>query len=238
MSTSAKQNKNASADEQLRVEFNEWARAGKGDSMETGHRPVGEQAIARMNVAPASEILDIGCGSGWAARLMAARSGGGHVVGIDVSDEMIRVAREQSSNVANVAFRVASAENLPFPDNTFTHAFSMESLYYYADIAKALREIARVLQPGGWFVTVVDLYQENTPTHQWVEMLKVPVQLLSTAQYRSLFEAAGFINIHDERLLDPRPVPDSYTSGSFKTRADFVEYRKNGSLMISTRKSG
>ncbi len=221
--------------EKLRVEFNEWARAGKGDSMERGHRPVGEQAIARMNVAAAADVLDVGCGSGWAARLFSKTAG--HVLGIDVSDEMIRVAREQSLDLANVEFQVASAENLPFPDNTFTHAFSMESLYYYADMGKALREIARVLRPGGLFVTVVDLYQENAPTHQWIETLKVPVQLLSTAEYHSIFKMAGFINIHDERLLDPTPVPDDYTSGSFKTRADFVEYRKNGSLMLTAEKS-
>lgn len=234
MSTSPKPNKNAS-DEKLRVEFNEWARAGKGDSMERGHRPVGEQAIARMKVSAAAEVLDVGCGSGWAARLLA--KGAGHVLGIDVSDEMVRVAREQSLDFSNVEFQVASAENLPFPNNTFTHAFSMESLYYYADMAKALREIARVLRPGGLFVAVVDLYQENVPSHQWIETLKVPVQLLSTAEYRDLFKAAGFIDTHDERLLDPTPVPDDYTSGSFKTRADFIEYRKNGSLMLSAEKS-
>lgn len=235
MSTSTKQNRNASADEQLRVEFNEWARTGKGDSMERGHRPVGEQAIARLRVSPEANVLDVGCGSGWAARLLAQAAG--HVIGIDVSDEMIRVAREQSTNFANVEYQVASAENLPFPDNTFTHAFSMESLYYYAHIGKALREIARVLQPGGSFVTVVDLYQENLPSHQWIETLKVPVQLLSTAEYRSLFEAAGLIKVRDERLFDPTPVPDDYLTGSFKTRADFVEYRKNGSLMLTAEKS-
>lgn len=235
MSTSPKQNKKAS-DEQLRVEFNEWARAGKGDSMERGHRPVGEQAIARMRVPAAAHVLDVGCGSGWAARLFAKQAITGHVVGIDVSDEMVGVAREQSSDVANVEFQVASAENLPFPDHTFTHAFSMESLYYYADISKAVGEIARVLKPGGLFVTVVDLYQENLPSHQWIQTLKVPVQLLSTPEYRSLFEAAGFVNIRAERVLDPTPVPDDYTSGSFKTRADFVEYRKNGSLMLTGQK--
>lgn len=236
MSISTKQNKQGSADEQLRVEFNEWARAGKGDSMERGHRPVGEQAIARMNVSAEANVLDVGCGSGWAARLLAQNAG--HVIGIDVSDEMIQVAREQSIEFANVEYQVASAENLPFPANTFTHAFSMESLYYYADIGKAMREIARVLQPGGLFVTVVDLYQENLPSHQWIETLKVPVQLLSTAEYRSLLSAAGLMNIRDDRLLDPTPVPDDYVTGSFKTRADFVEYRKNGSLMLTAEKGG
>ena len=53
--------------------------------------------------------------------------------------------------------RVASAEKLPFTDGEFTHAFSMESLYYYADMSAALSEIKRVLKPGGLFVTVVDL---------------------------------------------------------------------------------
>ena len=223
--------------EQLRVEFNEWARAGKGDSMERGHRPVGEQAIARMDVPPEAIILDVGCGSGWAARLLAAQAGKGHVIGIDVSDEMVSVAREQSAAFTNTEFQIASAENLPFPDNDFTHAFSMESLYYYADIAKALSEIARVLKPGGLFVTVVDLYEENAPTHQWIETLKVPVQLLSIPSYRSLLSQAGFTNIDDSRLFDPRPVPDDYTSGSFKSREDFIEYRKNGSLMLMATRS-
>lgn len=222
--------------EHLRLEFNEWARAGKGDSMERSHRPVGEQAIAKMNIPTDAEVLDVGCGSGWAARLMAIRAIQGRVVGIDVSDEMIRVAEEQSRIYVNIEYRVASAEALPFPDNSFTHAFSMESLYYYADIAQAVREINRVLQPGGLFVAVVDLYQENKPSHQWIENLKVPVQLLGVASYRALLERGGFVDVQDQRVLDPTPVPDDYTSGSFTTRADFVEYRQNGSLMLSARK--
>src|SRR5213596_1889306 len=118
-------------DEQLRTEFNEWARAGRGESMERGHRPVGEQAIARMAVPNDARVLDVGCGSGWATRLLAERAENGRVVGIDISDEMIDTAREASAGFRNVEFRVASAEQLPFEDSEFTHAFSMESLYYY-----------------------------------------------------------------------------------------------------------
>jgi arsenite methyltransferase len=220
-------------DNQLRTEFNEWARAGKGESMERGHRPVGEQAIARMNVPADGRILDVGCGSGWATRLLAGLATSGRVTGIDISDEMVQVARDSSHSYPHVDFEVASAEQLPFSDNEFTHAFSMESLYYYHDIPRALSEIHRVLRTGGVFTAVVDLYQESEATHQWIETLNVPVQLLSAAEYRSMFEAAGFTNVRDERVLDPRPVPDDYTSGSFKSREDYVKYREAGSLMIT-----
>ena len=220
-------------DERLRVEFNDWARAGRGEGMEKGHGPVGEQAIERMGIPGDARVLDVGCGSGWASRLMAKKAVSGRVVGIDIADEMIRRARETSAALANIEFQVASAEKLPFSDGEFTHAFSMESLYYYADMLGALREIKRTLEPGGLFVSVVDLYLENQPSHQWVDQLKVPVQLLSTSQYRSLFEQAGFTSVRDHRLLDPTPVPEDYSGGSFKTREDLLEYRAAGSLMIS-----
>jgi ubiquinone/menaquinone biosynthesis C-methylase UbiE len=164
---------------------------------------------------------------------MAEKASGGSVVGIDIADEMIKLARETSTSFANVGFQVASAEILPFSDGEFTHAFSMESLYYYADMLAALREIKRVLKPGGVFVTVVDLFRENAPSGQWIEQLKVPVQFLSIAEYRSQFERAGFVNVSDRRLYDPAPIPADYDGGSFKTREDYVEYKESGSLMMS-----
>lgn len=220
-------------DERLRLEFNDWAKAGKGPSMEKGHRPVGEQAIELMNIPADARVLDVGCGSGWATRLIAEKAQGGNVIGIDISDEMIRLARASSTSFSNVQFEIASAEKLPFDDAQFSQAFSMESLYYYADIPGALKEIRRVLSRGGFFFTVVDLYEENRSSHQWIDQLNVPVQLLSSAAYRDLFAQAGFVNVQDRRVYDPRPVPDDYTSGSFKTRDDYLEYREAGSLLIS-----
>jgi arsenite methyltransferase len=224
-------------DEHLRVEFNEWARAGRGESMERGHRPIGEQAIARMQVEEKSRVLDLGCGSGWATRLLAGYATRGRVVGLDISDEMIEVARASSKEFDNVEYHVGSAERLPFDAHVFTHAFSMESLYYYTNVLAALREVRRVLQPGGLFATVIDLYKENVPSHQWIEQLKVPVHLLSVEDYRALFERAGFDSVSDERLYDPTPVPEDYAGGSFKSREDFIRYRECGSLMLTGRVS-
>ncbi len=219
-------------DERLRSEFNAWARAGRGEGMEKGHRPIGEQAIELMRIPESAQVLDVGCGSGWATRLMAGKATDGGVVGIDISDEMIKVAQESSGSFANIEFRVASAEKLPFKEGEFTHAFSMESLYYYSDMLAALKEIKRVLEAGALFVTVVDLYRENRPSHQWIDKLNLPVQLLSIAEYCSLFERARFTNVRAQRLYDPAPVPEDYCGGSFKTRRDYVEYKNSGSLMV------
>lgn len=221
------------SDERLRVEFNDWAKAGHGEGMEKGHRPVGEQAIELMNIPAGARVLDVGCGSGWATRLMAEKARDGRVVGIDISDEMVRLAAETSTSFSNVQFKISSAEKLPFADGEFSHAFSMESLYYYADMLGALSEIKRVLAPGGIFVTVLDLYQENKPSHRWLSELKVPVHLLSSTEYRSLLERAGFVSVSDRRLYDPAPVPENYTGGSFQNRDEYLKYKQSGSLMLS-----
>jgi SAM-dependent methyltransferase len=219
-------------EETLRLEFNAWAKAGRGESMERGHRPTGEQAIEQMNLNVESRVLDLGCGSGWASRLMASRASKGRVVGIDISDAMIALARESSVSFINVEFQTGSAEELPFEDGEITHVFSMESIYYYEDMPGALKEVRRVLEPGGMFVSVVDLYKENEPSHQWIKQLNVPVQLLSIADYHRLFENAGFVDVSDARLVDPTPIPDDYSGGSFASRQDYLDYRREGSLMV------
>src|SRR5664280_3127488 len=95
----------ASADEQLRQEFNQWAEQGKGEEMENHHISITEQTLALMHLKPGERVLDLGCGAGWASRLLARMvSGGerpGQVIGLDVSDEMIRRARANSADYEN-----------------------------------------------------------------------------------------------------------------------------------------
>ncbi len=222
-------------DERLRTEFNQWAEAGRGDSMEAGHRPTGEQAFALMEIGPDSRILDLGCGNGWASRTMALRAPAGRVVGIDIADQMVELARTESTAFDNVEFQVASAEQLPFPDDEFTHAFSMESLYYYHDPLRAAREVRRVMSTGGIFAAVVDLFVENEPSLLWVEKLAVPVHALSIEQYREMWSAAGFGQIEDRRLIDPAPVTETYSGEWFRSHEEYMQYRANGSLLIMGR---
>ena len=131
-----------STDEQMRREFNEWAEAGKGEEMEHHHINITQQTLALMKLKPGEKVLDLGCGAGWASRLLAQLVGGGErpgqVVGLDVSDEMIRRARANSTDLDNVLFVVGSAAQIPWEENFFDKVLSVESFYYYGDQDRAL----------------------------------------------------------------------------------------------------
>ena len=112
--------------ESLRQEFNRWAEAGRGEGMEQDHLPIVLPVLDRMRLAPDDNVLDLGCGAGWLARLIAEQLPEGRVVGIDVSDEMIRRARRNNAGLENTMFVVGEAEEIPWDANFFTHAISVE----------------------------------------------------------------------------------------------------------------
>ena len=93
--------KSLTPDEKLQQEFNRWAAAGEGPKMESHHLDITAKTIRRMELRPGERVLDLGCGSGWATRLLArlvgeGPDGFGQVIGLDVADEMIREARAAS----------------------------------------------------------------------------------------------------------------------------------------------
>jgi ubiquinone/menaquinone biosynthesis C-methylase UbiE len=144
--------KSLTPDEKLQQEFNRWAVAGEGPKMEGHHLDITAKTIRRMNLRPGERVLDLGCGSGWATRLLArlvgeGPGGFGQVVGLDVSDEMIREARAASKDFDNVLYVWGSAQQIPWEENFFDKVLSVESFYYYADQDRALMELFRVMAP-------------------------------------------------------------------------------------------
>lgn len=103
-----------------------------------------------------SKLLDVGCGSGTAA-MWISREFGCHVAGLDLSG--VRIANAQASLTAESAevqarteFHKGSATDLPFEEGAFTHAWSQATIYHVPDKEAVLREVYRVLKPGGAFV--------------------------------------------------------------------------------------
>jgi len=106
-------------------------------------------------VHPGEAILDIGCGAGVDSIIAAKLAGpSGAVTGIDLVPEMLSRARENArlAGVDDVTFQESSAEQLPFPDNSFDAVISNGVLNLVVDKGKALREIYRVLKPDGRFM--------------------------------------------------------------------------------------
>ncbi len=97
-------------------------------------------------------VLDIGCGGGVDTMIAAAMTGPtGRLVGIDMSSEMLEKARQNLSltNLRNVIFQESPAEDLPFPDKDFDVVISSGVFNLIPDKRKTLREVFRVMKPGG-----------------------------------------------------------------------------------------
>jgi ubiquinone/menaquinone biosynthesis C-methylase UbiE len=114
-------------------------------------------------------ILDVGCGQG--IDLMQAAKAGANITGIDLTPRHVELAR---AHLAALGLRgrviEADAEQLPFPDGSFDRVISNGVLHHTPDIAVALREIRRVLRPGGEARLIV--YHRNS-VHYWGEQVIV-----------------------------------------------------------------
>jgi ubiquinone/menaquinone biosynthesis C-methylase UbiE len=93
-------------------------------------------------------ILDVGCGTGRLLRKAALQWPSAELVGVDPAEGMIENARRLTSSAT---FHVGKGEALPVPDASVDLAFSTVSFHHWEDQAKGVREIARVLRPGGRF---------------------------------------------------------------------------------------
>ena len=222
--------------EHLREEFNRWAQAGRGEEMEHSHLPIVEPTLALMELQPADRVLDLGCGSGWLARRLAAQVPRGLVVGIDVSDEMIRRAQLASAGHPNVRFRHGTAEEIPASEGSFSKVLSVESAYYWHDPGRGLREIFRVLRPGGSAWILINFYLDNPHCYQWRVHFKTPTHLLSATDWQQHFTAAGFVDARHRRIPDLSPSPAVYNGRWFRDADQMRQLKAEGALLITGQK--
>ncbi|WP_424216953.1 SAM-dependent methyltransferase (plasmid) [Streptomyces sp. BI20] len=147
-------------------------------------------------------LLDVGCGRGQAALRLAAATGA-RAEGVSVSPFQIAVAGRsavESGLADRVAFRVADVAALPYPDGVFDVALLMESACHFPDKPAALREIRRVLRPGGRLVLEDVLTAPWAGAERWAEVnALIPVSFVTSGTWVELLEAQGFtsITVHD-----------------------------------------
>jgi arsenite methyltransferase len=230
-----------SPEDRLQQEFNRWAEEGRGEEMERHHLSITEQTIRLMDLRFGERVLDLGCGSGWATRLMArlvgeGPEGFGQVIGLDISDEMVRRARQASRDFENLMYVWGSSQQIPWEENYFDKVLSVESFYYYPDQDRVLAELFRVLAPRGRFFILINLYKDNPYSLRWVDQLQVPVQVRSEEEYVTLLKAHTFEDVEVRRIPDLTPTPEPYTGKWFDNANDLREFKRIGALLLTARK--
>lgn len=111
--------------------------------------------MKRMKVRTGSKALDLCCGTGdWTLSLVEAVGPNGDVTGLDFSKNMLKIGKEKLKNYPNVTLIHGNAMDLPFPDNSFDYVTIGFGLRNVPDLQQVLREMYRVVKPGGMVVSL------------------------------------------------------------------------------------
>jgi SAM-dependent methyltransferase len=175
-------------------------------------------ALAQLNAG--ETVLDLGSGGGIDVLLSAKRVGpGGKAYGLDMTDEMLALAREnqKKSGVENVEFLKGEIENIPLPDNSVDVVISNCVINLSSDKDRVLREAFRVLKPGGRFAVSDVVVRGDVPAEVrrsmllWVGCI---AGALKDSEYTSKLAAAGFEGID----IEPTRIYDIEDARSFLSR--------------------
>ncbi len=150
-------------------------------------------ASERLAVRAGESVLEVGCGHGRTLRQIA-RAPFGFLAGIDPSEVMVRLARRRLRRwieAGQAEISLASSHSLPYPDARFDAAFAVHVLYFWSDALTELREIRRVLRPGG---RVLLGYRPRDQS-ALAELPATVYTLRSVDEVERLLAQAGFVAI-------------------------------------------
>jgi len=155
---------------------------------------------------PGETVLDLGSGAGLDLLLSARRVGStGRVIGLDMTPEMVELARQNAAGADNVEVHLGRIEQIPLPDASVDVVISNCVLNLSADKPAVLREVARVLRPGGR-LGVSDLIAEDDADSAEVVAeaagIGAGVRPLTAAAYREALAAAGLAEVRIEPTHD------------------------------------
>jgi ubiquinone/menaquinone biosynthesis C-methylase UbiE len=191
-------------------------------------------ALDGIDLPPGAEALDIATGAGHAAFALARA--GFRVTASDLTPAMLqRVTEGAAERGLQIQTRQHSAEALPYPDSTFQLVCCRVAPHHFSSPANFVRESARVLRPGGWFLVIDGIVPDDSPEaeawlHQ-VEKLRDPShnRLLSPKEWRSLCEQSGLL-VQDVTIAF-RKQPD--LEWYFETAATTPENREKVRELIA-----
>ena len=168
-------------------------------AMNLSHSALTDWGLQQVSVEPDFKILDIGCGGGRTIQKLASVAPEGLVCGVDYSSGSVAVARSKNAQLIKDGFveiRQGSVSQLPFPDDYFDVATAVETQYYWPDLVNDMKEVRRVLTPGGRFAVIAETYRGGRFDGLMAPVMKLlSSSSLSVQDQRELFVSAGYDEI-------------------------------------------
>ena len=167
-------------------------------NMNARHSRVTDWGLSHVAIARNHSILDVGCGGGRTIDKLAALATEGKVWGIDHSRESVAVATKINQAwiaTGRVEIAEGSVSQLPFPENVFDLVTAVETHFWWPDLSAGMREILRVLRPGGKALIVAEVYRGAASKMSVLVEKYLPLsgmKLLTADQHRELLANAGF----------------------------------------------
>ena len=176
-----------------------WLGSMVARGMNISHSEMTNWGLEHISIGKDDTILDIGCGGGGTIRKLARIAAEGSVQGIDYSEESVRIAMKTNRRLieaGRVEIRQGSVSCLPFPDDMYDLATAIESHYFWPDLVNDMKEIWRVLKPGGVLMMMGGEYKGgkyDKRNQRWVELADMAYH--SVDEFDRLFCAAGFAEV-------------------------------------------
>lgn len=170
-------------------------------NMNSRHSRVTDWGLTHVRIEPQYTILDVGCGGGRTVSKLAEVATHGKVYGIDYSEASVAMSKKTNArwiDMQRVEIRHASVSQLPFEDGWFDLVTAVETHFWWPDLPAGVREIYRVLKPGGTLVVIGEVYKGAKTTVAKLLEQKAPsmgMKLLDPEEHRTLFADAGFSEI-------------------------------------------
>jgi len=169
--------------------------------MNASHSKLTDWGLKQVSIETHYSILDVGCGGGRTVSKLAAIATQGRVYGIDFSEESVAATKRTNAqwiDLGRVEVRHGSASQLPFPDSMFNLVTAVETHFWWADLPGDMREVLRVLKPGGTLIVIAEIYKGMTSgAGKFAEKYasRTGMTLLSVAEHRELFSNAGYLDV-------------------------------------------